>query len=176
MKQPEAFYFSESQLCCRQCCPLHPPPCVSNTSLCLSHLLELNEPGGLIMIFIDCGEQHGKEVYFLCAYREQTKNRRSYAVSSHYRECNADVYMSAILSAVITKKHSDVCTMQIDACALDVIFTTHFAALDVSLGFVLTSEVYNSDWTSRKKKKPLSTGWRISCGCQCGLKNGNVNS
>lgn len=51
------------------------------------------------------------------------------------------------------KKHSDVCTMQTDACELDVIFTTHFAALDVSLGFVLTSEAYNSDWTTRRKKK-----------------------
>lgn len=44
--------------------------------------------------------------------------------------------------------------MQIDACALDVIFTTRFAELDMSLGFMLTSEVYN--WTTKREKASLN--------------------
>lgn len=43
--------------------------------------------------------------------------------------------LSAILSAVITPKYSDVCAMQIDACALDVVFNTCAAALAASLCF-----------------------------------------
>lgn len=70
-------------------------------------------------------------------------------------------------------KYSDVFTMQIDACALDVIFAARVVALNVSLGFKLTGEVYNSDWSSIKL---ILTGWRISCGCQWGLKSGNVAS
>lgn len=44
--------------------------------------------------------------------------------------------------------------MQIDACALDVISTIRFAELDVSLGFMLTSEVYN--WTTKREKASLN--------------------
>ncbi len=41
--------------------------------------------------------------------------------------------------------------MQIDACVLGAVFVTHVATLDVSLGFQLTSEIYNSDQSGIKQ-------------------------
>lgn len=52
---------------------------------------------------MDCWEQH-REVCFLWVLGGLTKNRRSYAVSSHYWKQSADVdLLSAILSPAINK-------------------------------------------------------------------------
>lgn len=88
---------------------IHPFTCVSNTSLLLSrsltlpHLLGLNELRGLIMILWTAVNSTEQFASLPCVLGGPTKNRRSYAVSSHYREQSADVDLSAILSPTINK-------------------------------------------------------------------------
>lgn len=72
----------------------------------------------------------------------------------------------------ISKKPTDVGTVQIDSCAPEDHFNTHVAALDVSLWLWVIGDCSSSE---RRTIKPLLTGWRISC-CQRGLKIGNVTS
>ncbi len=126
-----------------------PAACVSNTSLCLPHLLWLNELWGLIMILLPAenstekmfpssvciGDKPKTDVHMLSVVITVTAQM----MRPHMWKKTICIWTCRhVVSHLVCShylKYIDVSTMQVDACALDLVFTTRVAALDVPLWF-----------------------------------------